>query len=97
MLDSFYLAFIDEFEKIAGKPLVPFNEWRKHFKETGKKRIGDPSVPKGLETNTMPKPGSNKIETIMGKKATIVKKVPPTPSTGYSMGWYGDPRPAMKV
>lgn len=83
MLDVFYSAFVEELKKVAaGKPLVPFDKWREHFKRTGRKSM-------------MKRPSAS--EAILGKKATITKRVSPTPSGGYSLDWFGDPRTKTKM
>ena len=85
MLNSFYEAFVEELNKVAGKePAATFDEWRKHFEATGRKSM-------------VKKPPARDV--ILGKKADIVKRVPPTtaPSSGFSLDWFGDPNTRTKM
>ena len=78
MLDSFYEAFVDELSKVGMKdPKMTFEEWRKHFERTGQKRIGKPSVPKGMEEHALPKPRKGAAQV---KRAAIFKRVSATPT-----------------
>lgn len=78
MFDSFYEAFADELSKVGMRdPNLTFDSWRDRFERTGKKRIGELTVPKGMEEHAMPKPRKRASQV---KSAAIYKRVSATPT-----------------